>query len=119
MIATFNTPVGGADEQFLAIGEEHPAERLVRRARPEFCSCGGVPGAQAGQTVVSIHTTPKGAQVAINQHIMDKNSPLDVALDPGNYVIDITMTGYAPIHKVVTANNGGKIVVEEVLQPAQ
>lgn len=79
----------------------------------------GGKGAQAGQTTVSIHTTPKGAQVAINQHIMDKNSPVDVALDPGNYVIDITLTGYAPVHKVVTANNGGKILVEEVLQPAQ
>jgi eukaryotic-like serine/threonine-protein kinase len=79
----------------------------------------GGKGTQAGQTVVSIHTTPKGAQVAINQHIMDKNSPLDVALDPGNYVIDITLTGYAPVHKIVTANNGGKIVMDEVLQPAQ
>jgi eukaryotic-like serine/threonine-protein kinase len=73
--------------------------------------------AQAGQTVVSIHTQPKGAQVAINQHIMEKNSPLDVALDPGNYVIDITMTGYAPVHKVITTDRGGKIVVDEVLQP--
>lgn len=77
----------------------------------------GGKGAQAGQTVVSIHTTPKGAQVAINQHIMDKNSPLDVAVDPGNYVIDITLTGYAPVHKVVSADKGGKIVVDEVLQP--
>jgi len=77
----------------------------------------GGKGTQAGQTTVSIHTQPKGAQVAINQHIMDKNSPLDVALDPGNYVIDITMTGYAPVHKVITVNNGGKMVVDEVLQP--
>ena len=77
----------------------------------------GGKGVAAGQGVLSIHTTPKGAQVAINSHIMDKNSPLDVALDPGNYVIDITMTGYAPVHKVVTADRGGKVVVDEVLQP--
>lgn len=77
----------------------------------------GGKGVQAGQTTVSIHTQPKGAQVAINQHIMEKNSPLDVALDPGNYVIDITLTGYAPVHKVITADKGGKIVVDEVLQP--
>ena len=38
-------------------------------------------------------------------------------LDPGNYVIDITLTGYAPIHKVVTTDKGGKVVVDEVLQP--
>lgn len=73
--------------------------------------------AQAGQAVVSIHTQPKGAQVAINEHIMEKSSPLEVALDPGNYEIDITMTGYAPVHKVITADRGGKVVVDEVLQP--
>jgi hypothetical protein len=77
----------------------------------------GGKGVQQGQTTVSIHTQPKGAQVAINQHIMEKNSPLDVALDPGNYVIDITLTGYAPVHKVITADKGGKIVVDEVMQP--
>jgi hypothetical protein len=77
----------------------------------------GGKGTQAGQATVSIHTQPKGAQVAINQHLMEKNSPLDVALDPGNYVIDITLTGYAPVHKVVTAQQGEKLVVDEVLQP--
>lgn len=73
--------------------------------------------AQPGQTTVNIRTQPKGAQVAINQHVMEKNTPLEVALDPGNYVIDITMTGYAPIHKVITADQGGKIVLDESLQP--
>jgi hypothetical protein len=76
----------------------------------------GGKGAQ-GQGVVSIHTQPKGAQVAINQHMLEKSSPVDVLLDPGNYVVDITMSGYAPVHKVVTADKGGKVVVDEVLQP--
>jgi eukaryotic-like serine/threonine-protein kinase len=77
----------------------------------------GGKGAPAGQGMISIHTQPKGAQVTINQHMLDKNSPVDVALDPGNYVVDITLSGYAPIHKVVTADKGGKVVVDEVLQP--
>jgi serine/threonine protein kinase len=77
----------------------------------------GGKGAQAGQGVVSIHTQPKGAQVAINQRMLDKSSPVDVALDPGNYVVDITLSGYAPIHKVITADKGGKVVVDEVMQP--
>lgn len=76
----------------------------------------GGKGAQAGQGVISVRTQPKGAQVAINEHIMDKNSPLDVALDPGNYEIDITLTGYAPVHKVISVEKGGKAVVDEVLQ---
>jgi hypothetical protein len=69
-----------------------------------------------GQATLSIHTQPKGAQISVNQHMLDKNSPVDVTVDPGNYVVDITMTGYAPIHKVITAEKKGKIVIDEVLQ---
>ena len=36
-------------------------------------------------------------------------------LDPGNYVIDITLTGYAPVHKVITVDKGSKAVVDEAL----
>jgi len=71
---------------------------------------------QAGEAILSIRTQPKGAQIAVNQHLVEKPSPADVLLDPGNYVIDITMSGYAPVHKVVTADRGGKVVVDEVLQ---
>src|SRR5579864_9125095 len=72
---------------------------------------------QSGQGILSIHTQPKGAQIAINQHLLDKGSPVDVALDPGNYVIDITLSGYLPVHRVVAAEKGNKVLVEEVLQP--
>jgi hypothetical protein len=77
----------------------------------------GGKGGQPGQGTASIRTQPKGAQVAVNQHMLDKSSPVDVMLDPGNYVIDITLTGYAAVHKVVTIDKGGKVVVDEVLQP--
>jgi serine/threonine protein kinase len=73
-------------------------------------------GGQPGQATLSIRTQPKGAQVAINQHLMDKGSPLDVMLDPGNYVVDITLSGYIPIHKIISADKSGKVVVDEVLQ---
>ena len=76
----------------------------------------GGKGAQAGQATLSIRTSPKGAQIAVNQHLLEKMSPVDVALDPGNYVVDITLTGYQSIHKVITADKGGKVVVDEVMQ---
>ena len=76
----------------------------------------GGKGVQAGQATVSIRTQPKGAQVAVNQRMLDKTSPVDVALDPGNYVVDITLSGYAPVRKVVTASKGGKVVIDETLQ---
>jgi hypothetical protein len=65
---------------------------------------------------ISIRTQPKGAQVAVNQHMLDKASPVDFTLDPGNYEIDITLTGYTPIRKVITVDKGGKAVIDEVLQ---
>jgi eukaryotic-like serine/threonine-protein kinase len=73
-------------------------------------------GATSGQLTVSIKTQPKGAQVTINQHMLEKDTPVEVALDPGNYVVDITLSGYAPIHKVITADKGSKLVVDEVMQ---
>jgi len=72
--------------------------------------------AAQGMATVSVRTQPKGAQVAVNQHMLDKGSPVDVMLDPGNYVVDITLTGYAPIHKVISVDKGGKAVVDEVLE---
>ena len=71
---------------------------------------------QADQGTISIHTQPKGAQVAINQHMLDKSVPVDVMLDPGNYVIDVTASGYAPIHKIVTVEKGSKVLLDDVMQ---
>ncbi len=71
---------------------------------------------QPGQATLSIRTQPKGAQVAINQRMLDKTSPVDVMVDPGNYVLDITLSGYAPIHKVISATKNGKVVIDEALQ---
>ena len=75
-------------------------------------------GGKAAQAMgtVSIRTQPKGAQVAVNRHMLDKASPVDFTLDPGNYEVDITLTGYAPIRKVITVDKGGKAVIDEVLQ---
>jgi serine/threonine protein kinase len=72
---------------------------------------------QADQGTIAIHTQPKGAQVAVNQHMLDKSAPVDVMLDPGNYVIDVTASGYAPIHKIVTVERGSKVVLDDAMQP--
>jgi serine/threonine protein kinase len=65
---------------------------------------------------LSIKTQPKGAQVAVNQHMLDKGSPVEVVLDPGNYIVDISMSGYVSIHKVITVDKGGKAVIDEALK---
>ena len=86
--------------------------RTVGKMKKLFGGNGG-----QGQVAVSIRTQPKGAQVAINQHMLDKPSPVEVMLDPGNYVVDITQSGYAPIHKVITVEKGNKIVIDDAMQP--
>lgn len=72
--------------------------------------------AQPNQATVSIHTSPKGAQVSINRHMIEKNTPVDLILDPGNYEVEIELSGYAPIKKIVTATQGGKVSIDETLQ---
>ncbi len=70
----------------------------------------------AGMGSISIHTQPKGAQVAINQRVLDKLSPVDVMLGPGNYIVDITLTGFKAVHKVVSVDKGGKAAIDEILE---
>jgi len=69
-----------------------------------------------GMGTISIHTQPKGAQVAINQRILDKLSPVDVMLGPGNYIVDVTLTGFKPIHKVISVDKGGKAAIDEIME---
>jgi serine/threonine protein kinase len=73
-------------------------------------------GDTAGMGAVNIKTQPKGAQVAVNNRILDKFSPVDFFLNPGTYVIDITLSGYKPVHRVVEVQKGGKLAVDENLE---
>jgi hypothetical protein len=77
----------------------------------------GGSGAQTGMGKVSIKTSPKGAQIAINRRMLDKGSPVDFLLSPGNYIVDITLTGYKPVQKVITVEQSGSIGIDETLQP--
>ena len=70
----------------------------------------------AGMGSISIHTPPKGAQIAINQRVLDKMSPVEVMLGPGNYIVDVTLTGFKPVHKVVSVDKGGKAAIDEILE---
>jgi serine/threonine-protein kinase len=70
-----------------------------------------------GMGKISVKTTPKGAQIAVNRRMLDKGAPVDFLLNPGNYVIDITLTGYKPVQKVIVVDQGGSVSVDETLQP--
>ncbi len=72
-------------------------------------------GDTAGMGTVIVKTQPKGAQVAINNRILDKFSPVELYLDPGTYVVDITLSGFKSVHRVITVEKNGKVAVEESL----
>ena len=73
-------------------------------------------GDTAGMVPVSVKSQPKGAQVAVNNRLLDKFSPVDFYLNPGTYVIDITASGYKPLHRVIEIQKGGKMVIDENLE---
>ena len=70
-----------------------------------------------GMGIVSVKTQPKGAQIMVNNRVLDKTAPFDFYLNPGTYVIDVTMSGYKPLHRVVTIQEGEKLAIEENLLP--
>jgi serine/threonine-protein kinase len=76
---------------------------------------GGDSAASKGSIIV--RTQPKGAQVAINQRMLDKTSPVAVVVGPGNFIVDISLTGFKPIHKVVNVSKGDKAAIVETLEP--
>jgi PEGA domain len=76
----------------------------------------GGSGDVSGMGMVSVKTQPKGAQISVNRHVLDKGSPADFYLNPGNYIIDISLSGYKDVHRVINVDRSGKVVVDEVLE---
>jgi hypothetical protein len=74
-------------------------------------------GDAAGMATVSVKTQPKGAQIMVNSRVLDKTSPFDFYLNPGTYVIDVTMSGYHSVHRVITVQEGEKTAIQETLTP--
>ncbi len=88
--------------------------RSVGKFKKMFGGAGG--DSTAGMGSMSIRTQPKGAQIAVNQRLFDRMSPTEFMLGPGNYVVDITLTGFKPVHKVVSVEKGGKVAIDEILE---
>lgn len=74
-------------------------------------------GNSSGMGIVSIKTQPKGAQIMVNNRVLDRTAPFDFYLNPGTYVVDITMSGYRSLHRVISVSEGEKVAIEETLSP--
>ena len=77
---------------------------------------------QAGQSfrfapaLKPLGTTDEIKIGGVNNRVLDKPSPLQFYLNPGNYVIDITMSGYKDIHRVITVEKSGKLTLDEDME---
>ncbi len=74
-------------------------------------------GDTSAMGIVSVKTQPKGAQIMVNNRVLDKTAPFDFYLNPGTYVIDITMAGYRSLHRVIKVEQREKVAIEETLSP--
>ena len=84
--------------------------KMVSAFREMF---GGSAPAEMG--TVKVSTQPKGAQIAVNSRILNKTSPAEFYLNPGNYVIDMSLSGFKTAHRVVSVDKGGKVAIDEVM----
>jgi protein kinase-like protein/PEGA domain-containing protein len=74
-------------------------------------------GESASMGIVSVKTQPKGAQIMVNGRVLDKTAPFDFYLNPGTYEINITMSGYRSLRRVIDVEQGEKVAIEESLTP--
>jgi len=71
----------------------------------------------SGMGKVQIKTQPKGAQVTVNRRMVDKPTPVNFALNPGHYILEITLSGYKPVQKIINVEKGSKLEFNETLEP--
>jgi hypothetical protein len=66
---------------------------------------------------LTVHTSPAGATVLINGQAVSKATPVDFALNPGSYVMEIQLSGYQTVHKTITVEPGKPLSFDESLHP--
>lgn len=65
---------------------------------------------------LAVRTNPPGATILINGQSVPKATPVDFGLNPGNYVMDVSLQGYKTIHKTVTVEAGKPLNLDLTLQ---
>jgi serine/threonine protein kinase len=89
----------------------------IRSAGGKFKKVFGRGDASSSMGIVSVKTQPKGAQIMVNNRVLDKTAPFDFYLNPGTYLIDISMSGYRSIHRVINVEQQERVAIEEALSP--
>jgi hypothetical protein len=70
----------------------------------------------AGMIRVQIRSNPKGAQISVNQRILNKVTPAELFFPEGVYEITLTAAGYKPVHKTINVGTSNSTKIEERLE---
>jgi serine/threonine protein kinase len=89
----------------------------IRAAGGKFKKVFSRGGEDGNMGIVSVKTQPKGAQIMVNNRVLDKTAPFDFYLNPGTYVIDINLSGYRSVHRVISVESKERVAIEESLIP--
>src|ERR1051326_4086589 len=72
-------------------------------------------GSSQGMARIEIKSEPKGALVTINGTPLQKTTPLEIQVEPGNYDIVIQKDGYTPIHESAIVGIDDRIKINRPL----
>ncbi len=72
-------------------------------------------GAPEGMGRLQVRTSPRGAWIVLNNHILDRATPADFFLPPGSYEMKLTLAGYKDLERVITIERDSRLVVDETL----
>ncbi|HEY2115475.1 MAG TPA: serine/threonine-protein kinase, partial [Candidatus Angelobacter sp.] len=75
----------------------------------------GNSGSSQGMARIEIKSEPKGALVTINGTPLQKPTPLEIQVEPGNYDIVIQKDGYKPIHESAIVGMDDRIKINRPL----
>lgn len=72
-------------------------------------------GSSQSMARIEIKSEPKGALVSVNGTPLQKTTPLEIQVEPGNYDITIQKDGYKAIHESAIVGEGDRIKINRPL----
>jgi hypothetical protein len=69
----------------------------------------------SGKARIEIKSEPKGAQVVVNGTPLQKTTPVEIQVEPGNYDITIQKDGYKPVRENAIVGIDDRIKIDKSL----
>ena len=72
-------------------------------------------GGASGKARIEIKSEPKGAQVTVNGTPLQKTTPVEIQVEPGNYDITIQKDGYKPVRENAIVGIDDRVKIDKTL----